>query len=81
MAEPRPSQKFLESVNAPGGKLKARAALKWVNPAKIIQPIVPITPNHRNFERKPMSVIRRYSNKTAMSTLPIAMKVVPAAAQ
>ena len=41
----------------PGGKSKARAALKCVSPAKMIQPIVPITPNHNIFESRPMAVM------------------------
>jgi hypothetical protein len=47
MAAPSPSQKLPDKENALAGKLNARAALKWVNPAKMIQAIVPITASQR----------------------------------
>src|SRR5260370_1314396 len=63
------------SANAFGGKLNARAALKWVSPAKITHAIVPNTPTHNNLDGRPMMVIRRYSNATASAQVPIATKV------
>ncbi len=48
MAAPIPVKKAGDKVNAPGGKSKARAALKWVNPAMITQPTASATPTHSN---------------------------------
>jgi hypothetical protein len=41
-------------VKAPGWKLNARAASKWVNPAIMIQPMVTRTPARSIFEIQPM---------------------------
>src|SRR5713226_58592 len=81
MAEPSPRKKFCDNVNAPGGKLKARAASKWLSPATMIQPIVPITPTHSSFDIQPMLVILRYKSTTTSTTAPIATNVAPVTSQ
>src|SRR5580658_7459858 len=81
MAEPSPRKKLGESVNAPGGKLKAWEASKWLSPAIMIQNMVPITPAKSSFEIHPMLVILRYRSTVASATIPIATNVAPETSQ
>src|SRR5579863_2792160 len=81
MAEPSPRKKLRDRVNAPGGKLKAREASKWLSPATMIQDMVPITPARSSFEIHPMLVILRYKRSAARATVPIATKVAPETSQ
>ena len=59
MAEPSPRKKLCDKVKAPAGKLKARLASKWVNPAMMIQPMVISTPARSSLDIQPMLVILR----------------------
>ncbi len=81
MAEPSPRKKLRDRANAPGGKLKAREASKWLSPAMMIQDMVPITPAKSSFEIHPMLVILRYRRSTARATVPIATNVDPETSQ
>src|SRR5208282_3862162 len=81
MAEPRPAKKFHENENAPGGKSNARCALKWVRPAKMIPPMVPITPTHSTLVSRAIAVMRRYRRNAVNAQTPIARNVAGIATQ
>src|SRR5271169_4622906 len=75
MAEPRPAKKFHENENAPAGRSNARCALKCVSPAKMIHPMVSITPVQRTLVSRAIAVMRRYRRNAVNAQTPIARNV------
>ena len=81
-AAPRPKRNPSENVNAPGGKSKARAALKCIVPVMITASVVSNVPIHRLTVIVPIEVMRRYSSTilmtpTAAATSNVARGVMP----
>ena len=58
-AAPKPKRKPSEKLNAPGGKSKARAALKCIAPVTITASVVSNVPIHKLTVIVPIEVMRR----------------------